>query len=118
MSRERVTTTRNFGQFRREDITFSEPRMQSQILDEVPREQVTSAEPEPPVSSTPEQVIRWYEECIEKTSDKQKKHVYGLTVKWIKELEEKKQAEVAEKVKSFTSKGVEDDSSLDELEVE
>ena len=114
---ENVTTTENFGLrgFRREDITLKKPRMQSQILEEIPKERVVDREPEVPVSSSPEQVMNYLAECAVSTTDMQKKHIFTLAVKWIKELEERKQKEIAEKVKAFASgqKEKNDDSDID-----
>ena len=118
---DRVTTTRNFGMFRKEDITFKSPRLQSQILDELPSGQVESAEPDAPKSSTPEQVIRYYEECLSKTTDSDKRRIYALTIAWIRELEDRKNKEVAEKVKSFlhsSDEGADDSVTLDGVEAE
>lgn len=89
------------GTFRKEDITFYGARRQNQILNEIPKENIENAEPDAPSSTTPEQVIRYLEECIAVTDDKQKKHVFNVIIKWIKEYEKMKQDSVAEKVKAI-----------------
>lgn len=117
-----VTTTENFGLrgFRRENITLKKPRMQSEILNEIPREQVVDKEPEVPVSNSPEQVMKYLSECASSTKDMQKKHIFTLAVKWIRENEDRKRAEIAEKVKAFANSKVEksDDSIIDDIEVD
>lgn len=87
--------------FRKEDITFHGARRQNQILNELPKENLERAEPDAPASTTPEQVINYFEECIRVTDDKQKKHIYSVTIKWIKELEQMKQNNVADKIKEI-----------------
>ena len=80
-----VTTTRNG--FRVEDITFKNARRQSEIDKEngvlIPQ---SDDEVEVPKSVTPEQLISYYEQCIEATEDLQKKRVFSTTIRMIREL--------------------------------
>lgn len=90
------------------NITYTGGRKQSEILNEIHGEAQVSGEPEVPMSSTPEQVILYFEEIVADTSDMQKKHIYSQAIKWIKELEKRKADEVAEKIKNITSKRAEE----------
>lgn len=81
-----ITTTKNG--FRVEDVTFKNPRMQSEILNEGVREDNEEEvnEVEVPTSLTPEQVISFYESKIRATKDTHEIRLYSQTIKWIKEL--------------------------------
>lgn len=98
------TTTRNSLVRKVENITYVPERKQSDILKEIHGEEAALDEPEVPISSTPEQVISYFEEIISNTKDRNKIHVFTLAIKWIRELEQRKRDEIAEKVKSFSQK--------------
>lgn len=81
------TTTRSG--FKVEDITFKNARRQSEIDKELGVDTVSDEEElKTPISLTPEQVIRYYEESIANTDSVSKKRLYAQTIKWIKELQE------------------------------
>lgn len=93
-----VTTT--LSGFRVEDVTFHNARKQSEIINELNYDtNEDNSEIEVPKSLTPEQVIKYFEECISVSSDIQLKRVYSHTIKWIKELEESRA-----KINSINSK--------------
>ena len=85
-----TTTTRGF---RTEDITFRNARKQSAVEDEIRAENPELFEEdlvEVPVSLTPEQVINFYKQKIDKAVDSNEKRLYSQTIKWINELSDAK----------------------------
>ena len=86
------TTTTTKG-FRVEDITFHNARRQSAVEDEIRAENPELFEEdsvEVPVSLTPEQVINFYKQKIDKAVDSNEKRLYSQTIKWIIELADTK----------------------------
>ena len=82
------TTTTTKG-FRVEDITFHNARRQSAVEDEIRAENPELFEEdsvEVPISLTPEQVINFYKQKIERATDSNEKRLYSQTIKWINEL--------------------------------
>ena len=88
--------------FRVEDITFKKARRQSEIDKEngvvTPQNE---DEVEAPKSVTPEQLINYYEQCIEVTEDLQKKRVFSTTIRMIRELLEARTKLVAYRQKEL-----------------
>lgn len=83
-----ITTT---GNFRVQDVTYKHARKQSEIDTELGITPTNSVdEVEAPVSLTPEQLIKFYEDCINVTNDTHRRLAYGQTIKFIKELLETK----------------------------
>lgn len=74
------------GGIRVEDVSIKNARRQSDILNEIPQENVVSPEPEVPISTTIEQVKEFYLSSFKMTDDSSKKRVYAQTVMWLDEL--------------------------------
>ena len=106
MKMSATTTTRGF---RTEDITFRGARKQSAVEDEIRAENpelFVEDIVEVPISLTPEQVINFYKQKIERAVDSNEKRLYSQTIKWINELADvKKQLLILE---AKTSKKAED----------
>lgn len=81
MKNDVTTTTKGF---RVVDITFKNARKQSEILDELPEESVED-NTTVPVSTTPEQIIKYYKSKIEGTRNAKERKVYEVTIQWIEE---------------------------------
>lgn len=80
-----MTTTRNG--FKVEDVTFRNARRQSEIENEIERnEDEDNSSVQPPVSLTPEQVKSFYLAKIATAKDSNEKRVYAQTIKWIDEM--------------------------------
>lgn len=94
-----TTTTKNG--FRVEDITFRNARRQSEIENEIERDDTEDGGAvQAPVSLTPEQVKTFYLAKIEQTNNIREKKVYAQTIKWIDDLldTKKKLIQLEEKV--------------------
>ena len=117
--RDRITTTKNG--FRVEDITFRHARKQSQILDELPQEQIESGNTaQVPVSMTPEQVISYFESIVDTTRDAHEKKLYTTVIKWIEELFElrKKLLSVEQKLEVYQKAEAESKARVASIEEE
>lgn len=64
------------GNVRVEDVTFKKSRKQSDILNEVPSEEVIDSEAQVPVSTTPEQLKRYCMEQVQLTTNQDKRRVF------------------------------------------
>ncbi len=77
------------GRFKAQDITFKNPRMQSEVARELAEESgqtITQSGIQVPVSLTPEQVINFYQQKISETRGTNECRVYEHTVHLIKDL--------------------------------
>lgn len=110
-----TTTTRGF---RTEDITFKGARKQSAVEDELRAENPDLFEEdivEVPISLTPEQVINFYKQKIDKATDSNEKRLYSQTIKWINELADvKKQLLLLEAKTSKKDDDIEYDNGIEE----
>lgn len=99
--KDKMTTAR--AGFPIYDITYKNARRQSEIENEIEREEPEEVSVKPPVSLTPEQVIGFYLSKIKATSDSNEKRVYSQTILWIKMLADtrKKLAALEEKVNAL-----------------
>ena len=79
-----MTTTKNG--FRVDDITFRGARKQSEIENEIEKDEVEEVDVKAPVSLTPEQVKDYYKTKIALAKDSNEKRVYSQTIRWIDEL--------------------------------
>lgn len=107
-----MTTTRNG--FKVEDVTFRNARRQSEIENEIERnEDEDNSRVQPPVSLTPEQVKSFYISKIATSKDSNEKRVYAQTIKWINEM-----LAVKKKLLSIEAKEVgevKDETGIDEV---
>lgn len=83
-------TTAMGKNFTTENITFRHARKQSEIDNEIEKEEVCEEEVKAPVSLTPEQVMDFYKTKISKSVDSNEKRLYSQTIRWIKELQSTK----------------------------
>lgn len=105
--------------FRVEDITFHSARKQNDILNEIPRDNSNDFEPEVPVSTTPEQVISYFNTIIDTTSDNNKKRIFTQAVRWIKEMGDLRKELISYKLKEMKHENIEetpDDIQSDQRE--
>lgn len=72
--------------FRKIDCSFYGGRLQSEVANEIPHEEVQEVHEDIPISGTPEQLIRYYTSCLNETHDVRKKSVYMNTISFLKEL--------------------------------
>ena len=107
----RVTTTMNG--FRVEDITFKHARRQSEIDNEIEREEEQEDDVKAPVSLTPEQVKAFYMLKISASKDSNEKRVYAQTIRWIDELLETKKKLFTLEAKEVVNN---DDGTADSIE--
>lgn len=84
MSSQGTTTTKNG--FKVYDVTFKNARRQSEIENEIEKEEHEEVKVTPPVSMTPEQVKDFFKTKIKVVSDSNEKRVYSQTIRWIDEL--------------------------------
>jgi len=107
-----MTTTRNG--FKVEDVTFRNARRQSEIENEIERDEDTdTSDVQAPVSLTPEQVKAFYMLKIANAKDSNEKRVYAQTIRWIDEL-----LAVKKKLLSIEAKEVgevKDETGIDEV---
>jgi len=106
-----MSNTHVRGGIRNEDITFRNARRQCEILKEVPPEMIVDTEVQVPVSLTPEQVTRYFLECIKNTQEQDKRRIYAQTIKWISELQE-----VKSELKVLKAKGLIDSATPKSVE--
>lgn len=107
-------TTAMGKNFRVENVTYQHARKQSEIENEIEREEVPVQDVKPPVSLTPEQVIEFYKAKIVTTSDSNEKRLYSQTITWIKELQSTKRELLAIREKEI-ARG-EEDKEAEEIE--
>lgn len=107
----RVTTTMNG--FRVEDVTFKHARRQSEIDNEIEREEEQEDDVKAPVSLTPEQVKAFYMLKISASKDSNEKRVYAQTIRWIDELLETKKKLFTLEAKEVVNN---DDGTADSIE--
>ena len=107
-------TTAMGKNFRVENITYQHARKQSEIENEIEREEEPVQDVKPPVSLTPEQVIEFYKAKIATTSDSNEKRLYSQTITWIKELQSTKRELSAIREKEI-ARG-EEDKEAEEME--
>ena len=107
-------TTAMGKNFRVENITYQHARKQSEIENEIEREEEPVQDVKPPVSLTPEQVIEFYKAKIADTSDSNEKRVYSQTITWIKDLLTTKKELLAIREKEI-ARG-EEDKDTEEIE--
>ena len=107
-------TTAMGKNFRVENITYRHARKQSEIENEIEREEEPVQDVKPPVSLTPEQVIEFYKAKIANTSDSNEKRVYSQTIVWIKELQSTKKELVALREKEIVRS--EEDKEVTDIE--
>lgn len=111
-------TTSRMG-FRVEDITFHSARKQNDILNEIPKDNSNDFEPEVPVSTTPEQIISYFNTIIDTTSDNNKKRIFTQAVRWIKEMGDLRKELISYKLKEMKHENIEetpDDIQSDQRE--
>lgn len=108
------TTTAMGKNFRVENVTYQHARKQSEIENEIEREEEPVQDVKPPVSLTPEQVIEFYKAKIVTTSDSNEKRLYSQTITWIKELQSTKRELLAIREKEI-ARG-EEDKEAEEIE--
>lgn len=116
MTASRCTTTSSVGKFRVEDITFRQARKQSEVENEIDRDEETEEVIKAPISVTPEQVIEFFKTKIAKASDSNEKRLYSQTIKWIKELQTTKKELTALREKMIARE--EEDKELDDIVAE
>lgn len=108
-----MTTTKNH--IRVQDVTFRNARRQSEIDNEVEKEDKIEQYVTPPVSLTPEQVKAFYMLKIKVASDSNEKRVYSQTIEWINELLDTKKKLNALEEKEILRKAEEElDTSITE----
>lgn len=107
-------TTAMGKNFRVENVTYQHARKQSEIENEIEREEEPVQDVKPPVSLTPEQVIEFYKAKIATTSDSNEKRLYSQTITWIKEFQSTKRELLAIREKEI-ARG-EEDKEAEEIE--
>lgn len=107
-------TTAMGNNFRSEDVTYRHARRQSEIENEIEREEEPVREIKAPVSLTPEQVTAFYLLKIKDTSDSNEKRLYSQTIMWIKELQDTKKELLSYKEKEIARKA--DEEGVDDIE--
>lgn len=109
-------TTARRGMFRVEDVSFRNPRKQSEVAKEIAAERGISEQSiSAPVSLTPEQVKAFYAAKRAETYDTNEKRVYDLTIKWIDELFVFKKQKTAEELAQMRAGGTDDGYAEDTL---
>lgn len=109
-----ITTT---GSIKVEDVTFKGGRSQDQVLKDL--EEKYGSDPDndngvvvAPVSLTPEQVKKYYEQKISVTSNQQEKKVYAQTIRWIDEMLEVRKKLVALELKYQNTSNVDENDDI------
>lgn len=115
MPKGTVATTATLAGFRREDISFHNARRQSEIENEIGKEQLVKDEVEVPVSTTPEQLIAYFRDCVEQENDRDKRHLYSQAAKYIERMLVLEQKLIKYKIKEVIE---EHNISLEAVEVD
>lgn len=109
-----ITTT---GSIKVVDVTFKGGRSQDQVLKDL--EEKYGSDPDndngvvvAPVSLTPEQVKKYYEQKISVTSNQQEKKVYAQTIRWIDEMLEVRKKLVALELKYQNTSDVDENDDI------
>lgn len=106
-------TTAMGSNFRTEDVTYRHARRQSEIENEIEREEEPVEEIKAPVSLTPEQVTAFYLLKIKASNDSNEKRLYSQTIMWIKELQDTRKELLAYKEKEIVRKA--DTEEVDDM---
>jgi len=109
-------TTARRGMFRVEDVSFKNPRKQSEVAREIAAEcGVSEQSVTAPISLTPEQVKAFYEAKRAESYDPNEKRVYEITIHWIDELFSFKKQKVADEIAQMRVGSTDDEYTKDTI---